>query len=42
MIITFVSSLLNYLFGTLCINKVEIQCAVNTHKSIPFPERLEQ
>lgn len=35
-----VSSLLNYLFNTLNINRVEIQCAVNNHKSIGIPERL--
>ncbi|NRD76641.1 GNAT family N-acetyltransferase [Bacillus sp. BRMEA1] len=35
-----VSSLLNYLFDTLNINRVEIQCALNNHKSIAIPERL--
>lgn len=35
-----VSALLNYLFETLNINRVEIQCAVNNHKSIAIPERL--
>lgn len=35
-----VSSLLNYLFSTLNINRVEIQCAANNHKSIGIPERL--
>lgn len=35
-----VSALLNYLFGTMKINRVEIQCALNNHKSIAVPERL--
>ena len=35
-----VSSLLNYLFETLKINRVEIQVAVNNLKSIAIPERL--
>ncbi|MEC1178230.1 GNAT family protein [Metasolibacillus meyeri] len=35
-----VSSLLNYLFNTLKMNRVEIQCAVNNHKSKAIPERL--
>jgi ribosomal-protein-serine acetyltransferase len=35
-----VSALLNYLFGQLNINRVEIQCAVGNHKSIAIPERL--
>ena len=35
-----VSALINYLFGTLRINRVEIQCAVGNHKSKAIPERL--
>jgi ribosomal-protein-serine acetyltransferase len=35
-----VSSLLKYLFETIKINRVEIQVAVNNHKSIAIPERL--
>jgi ribosomal-protein-serine acetyltransferase len=35
-----ISSLLNYLFETMNLNRVEIQCAVNNHKSIAIPERL--
>ncbi|MFS0636927.1 GNAT family protein [Mesobacillus foraminis] len=35
-----VSALLSYLFETLTINRVEIQCAVNNHKSIAIPKRL--
>jgi ribosomal-protein-serine acetyltransferase len=35
-----VSSLLKYLFETLKLNRVEIQVAVNNHKSIAIPERL--
>lgn len=35
-----VLALLNYLFETLNINRVEIQCAVGNHKSKAIPERL--
>ncbi|WP_066308957.1 GNAT family N-acetyltransferase [Bacillus sp. FJAT-29814] len=35
-----VKALLDYLFGTLKINRVEIQCAGNNHKSLAIPERL--
>ncbi|MGV3464945.1 MAG: GNAT family N-acetyltransferase [Heyndrickxia sp.] len=35
-----VSSLLHYLFGTLKINRAEIQCAFSNHRSIAIPERL--
>lgn len=35
-----VTALLNYLFDTLNIHRVEIQCAVNNHKSIAIPKRL--
>lgn len=35
-----VSSLLEYLFETLKLNRVEIQVAVNNQKSIAIPERL--
>ena len=35
-----VSSLLNYLFEAMELNRVEIQCAVNNSKSIGIPERL--
>lgn len=35
-----VSALLNYIFRTLKINRVEIQCAVGNHKSKAIPERL--
>jgi ribosomal-protein-serine acetyltransferase len=35
-----VKALLDYIFGTLEINRVEIQCAVSNHKSIAIPERL--
>lgn len=35
-----VSALLDYLFETLNINRVEIQCAVGNHRSIAIPERL--
>ncbi|WP_110927933.1 GNAT family N-acetyltransferase [Bacillus massiliglaciei] len=34
------SALLSYLFGTWNINRVEIRCAINNHKSIAIPERL--
>lgn len=35
-----ISALLDYIFGTLKINRVEIQCSVNNPKSIAIPERL--
>ena len=35
-----VSALLNYLFATLNLNRVEIQCAVSNHKSKAIPEKL--
>ncbi len=35
-----VASLLHYLFGSLNLNRVEIQCAKNNDKSIAIPERL--
>lgn len=35
-----VSSLLEYIFKTMNINRVEILCAVNNDKSIAIPERL--
>ncbi|TMU87581.1 GNAT family N-acetyltransferase [Bacillus sp. BHET2] len=35
-----ISSLLNYLFTEMDLNRVEIQCAVNNTKSIGIPERL--
>lgn len=35
-----VSSLLNYLFSTMKINRVEIVCAVKNRKSRAIPERL--
>ncbi|MCC5802309.1 ribosomal-protein-serine acetyltransferase [Bacillus sp. V-88] len=35
-----VSSLLNYLFNELDLNRVEIQCALNNGKSIGIPARL--
>ncbi|MFI8574461.1 GNAT family N-acetyltransferase [Rossellomorea aquimaris] len=35
-----ISSLLNYLFTQMELNRVEIQCAVNNTKSIGIPERL--
>ncbi|MCT6922994.1 GNAT family protein [Metasolibacillus sp.] len=37
---TEISILLRYLFETLKINRVEIQCAINNHKSKAIPERL--
>ncbi|MGM0839251.1 MAG: GNAT family N-acetyltransferase [Bacillota bacterium] len=35
-----VSSLLNYLFIEMDLNRVEIQCAINNKKSLGIPERL--
>ncbi|MGM0750633.1 MAG: GNAT family N-acetyltransferase [Bacillota bacterium] len=35
-----VTSLLNYLFIEMDLNRVEIQCAINNKKSIGIPERL--
>ena len=35
-----VSAVLDYLFDTLHIHRVEIQCAVNNHKSRAIPEKL--
>ncbi|WP_417899842.1 GNAT family protein [Bacillus haimaensis] len=35
-----ITAILDYLFTTLKLHRVEIQCAVNNHKSIAVPERL--
>lgn len=35
-----ITALLEYIFKTLNLTRVEIQCAVNNHKSIAIPERL--
>lgn len=35
-----ITAILEYLFTTLKLHRVEIQCAVNNHKSIAVPERL--
>jgi ribosomal-protein-serine acetyltransferase len=35
-----ITAILDYLFTTLKLHRVEIQCAINNHKSIAVPERL--
>lgn len=35
-----ITAILDYLFTTLKLHRVEIQCAVNNYKSIAVPERL--